>query len=246
MSETDRLHKFLAHCGVASRRKAETMIADGRVMVNGERVTTMGVKVSPGDRITVDGIEVREQPLITLVLHKPAGYITSLHDPQKRRTIAHLLPEMGAALKPVGRLDYDSSGLLICTSDGELAFRLGHPKYRVEKEYQVIVRGGLTDGALAQLEQGVMIEGRLTAPARVKMEAKFQASNEFRTRFRITIHEGRNRQIRQMCDAVGYPVIELKRTRIGPLRLTKLAPKQARTLSQVEVAELRRLVGLDR
>lgn len=245
MTESDRLHKFLAHCGVASRRKAETMITDGRVFVNGERVTTMGVKVGPDDKVTVDGVEVRAQPLITIVLHKPTGYITTMNDPQKRRTIAHLLPEMGATLKPVGRLDYDTSGLLICTSDGELAFRLGHPKYKVEKEYQVIVRGGLTDSALTHLQAGVVIEGRMTAPAKVKMEAKFQASNEFRTRFRITIREGRNRQVRQMCDAVGFPVVELKRTRIGPLKLTKLAPKQARTLSQTEVNELRRLVGLD-
>jgi 23S rRNA pseudouridine2605 synthase len=203
----------------------------------------MGVKVEPFDEVRVDG-----QPLIaarqyTVLLHKPMGVVTTLSDPQGRPTIVRYLPDYGVQLKPIGRLDMDTEGLLLVTNDGDLAHRLAHPRYGVEKEYQAIVRGILDDKALNTLRKGVFVEDRKTAPARVEVihvEDKKQT-----TGLRITIHEGRKRQVRLMCEAVGHPVISLKRVRIGPLVLKGLRAGEARLLGKKEVDELRALVGLE-
>lgn len=236
----ERLHKFLARCGVTSRRKAEALILDGRIAVNGEIVTQLGSKVSPGDDVRMDGALVREPRLSYVLLHKPKGIVTTLSDPQGRRTIVGLLPDVGAVLKPVGRLDQDTEGLLLCTNDGELAMRLTHPRHGVEKEYHAVVRGAVAESSLARLRRGVVVEGRKTAPA----VAEALQVGESRSTLKIILHEGRKRQVRQMCLAVGHPVIELRRVRIGPLRLQGLRPGECRVLSRPEIEALRRIAGL--
>lgn len=238
----DRLHVRIAKSGLCSRRAAEELIRQGRVTVNGELVAEMGVKVTEADTVEVDGIPVEIAKTYTIVLNKPTGCVTTLRDPQGRPTIVRYLPDFGVQLKPVGRLDMDTEGLLVCTNDGELANRLAHPRYGVEKEYQTIVEGIPTEKALDKLRKGVWIEGGKTSPAKVEVihaEEKKQT-----TGLRITIHEGRKRQVRLMCEAVGHPVISLKRIRYGPLRLRGMRSGEARLLGKQEVDELRKLVGL--
>lgn len=239
---SERLHKFIAACGVCSRRAAERLIAEGRVMVNGQVVTRMGVKVEPGDQVRVDGRLLSRPRTLVVLLNKPAGVVTTMRDPRGRPTVVDLLPDLGVVLKPVGRLDVDTEGLLICTNDGELASRLAHPRYGIEKEYEATVRGVPSEKALDRLRKGVPLDGRLTAPARVEL-VRFDREGD-RATLRIALHEGRNRQIRRMAEIVGHPVEALRRIRIGPFVLRKLAPGQARLLGRREVELLRRLVGL--
>lgn len=239
----ERLHVRIAHSGLCSRRAAEQLIAEGRVEVNGEIVIEQGRKVSEEDDVRVDGQPIHVAKRYTVLLNKPVGIVTTLHDPQGRPTIVSLLPDYGVQLKPVGRLDKDTEGLLIVTNDGDLAMRLTHPRYGVEKEYQATVRGIPDDRALDALRKGVFVEGRKTAPAQVEV-----AHAEPRTDtavLRITIHEGRKRQVRLMCEYVGHPVTKLKRLRIGPLKLKGMRPGEAILLGKKEVNELRALVGLD-
>jgi 23S rRNA pseudouridine2605 synthase len=236
----ERLHKFLANCGVASRRKAEDLIRDGRVAVNGGIVAVAGAKVSPGDVVQVDGREVRRPRLSYVLLNKPKGVVTTMEDPHGRRTVAQLLPDVGAPLKPAGRLDQDTEGLLICTNDGELAMRLTHPRYGVEKGYLAVVQGAPSDRALESLREGVVIEGRRTARARVEA----LRIGQDRSTIRLVVREGRKRQVRLMLQAVGHPVLELRRVRIGPVVARGLALGACRPLTQPEVLALRRLVGL--
>lgn len=239
----ERLHRFIARCGVCSRRNAEVFIAEGRVRVNGVRVTEMGTKVSDEDVVEFDG-QVLELPRIYVaILNKPKGVVTTLSDPEGRRTVLDVLPDVGTILKPVGRLDQNTTGILICTNDGDLAARLAHPRYRINKEYRAIVRGEIGPKALERLRKGIVIEGRRTAPAEVEF-------NSFDPRkgtsmITITIHEGRNRQVRLMCEAVGHPVTDLERTAIGFLRPKGLAQGQSRLLSKPEVDRLRKSVGLE-
>ncbi len=242
--DRERLHVRIAKSGLCSRRAAEELIRQGRVTVNSEPVSIMGMKVSDDDEVAVDGIPVSAAKIYTLVLYKPKGCVTTLRDPQGRATIARYLPDMGVQLKPVGRLDMDTEGLLVCTNDGELANRLAHPRYGVEKEYQAIVEGITSDRALEKLRKGVWIEGGKTSSAKVEVihaEEKKQT-----TGLKITIHEGRKRQVRLMCEAVGHPVISLKRLRYGPLKIKGMRAGEARMLGQQEVDELRKLVGLNR
>ncbi|MEQ1932489.1 MAG: pseudouridine synthase [Fimbriimonadaceae bacterium] len=241
MKTTERLHKRVAASGICSRRTAETMISEGRVMVNGEMVTAMGIMVSDADEIHVDGKSIGRAKVYTLIMNKPVGIVTSLSDPQGRPTVKHLLPDMGVQLKPVGRLDMDSEGLIIFTNDGELAQRLTHPRHKVEKEYEVVVMGRPSDHAVERLRKGVHIEDGMTAPAQVELPRQKGSDT---TLLRITIFEGRKRQIRQMCEVVGHPVVSLKRVRIGPLRLYKMPRGSCRMLSQVELGVLRKAVGL--
>lgn len=239
----ERLHVRIAHAGVCSRRAAEKLIMEARVTVNGEIVMDMGVKVDPSDEIRVDGQPLTTAKQYTVILNKPLGVVTTLSDPQGRPTIVKFLPDYGVQLKPIGRLDMDTEGLLLVSNDGELAHRLAHPRYGVEKEYQAIVRGIPDEKALNNLRKGVFVEGRKTAPAKVEvihMEEKKQT-----TGLRITIHEGRKRQVRLMCEAVGYPIISLKRVRVGPLILKGMRAGEARLLGKKEVDELRALVGLE-
>lgn len=230
----------IARSGFASRRAAEKIISEGRVTVNGSLVVEMGVKVSPEDEVAIDGIPITVAKQYTVLLNKPKGVVTTLSDPQGRPTIVRHLPDYGVPLKPVGRLDMDTEGLLLCTNDGELHARLSHPRYGIEKEYHAIVEGVPSDAAIDQLRKGVFIEGRKTAPAKVELIHAEPRT----TSLRITIHEGRYRQVRFMCEAVGHPVISLKRTRYGPYSLKGMRPGEALLLGKKDVDALRKSVGL--
>lgn len=239
----ERLHVRIAHSGLCSRRAAEKLILEARVTVNGDIVAELGYKVAAEDDVRVDGVPIKSAKHYTVLLNKPAGVVTTLSDPQGRPTVVKYLPDFGVQLKPVGRLDMDTEGLLLVTNDGELANRLAHPRYGVEKEYQAIVKGIPTEEALERLRTGVYVEGKKTAPAKVEVihaEAKTQT-----TGLRITIHEGRKRQVRLMGDAVGHPVMSLKRVRYGPLRIRGMRVGEAKLLGKKEVDDLRKLVGLE-
>jgi 23S rRNA pseudouridine2605 synthase len=212
------------------------------VTVNGEPVLIQGVKVSPDDEIAVDGTTLGIAKSFTLLLNKPLGVVTTLDDPQGRPTILRYLPNLGVQLKPVGRLDMDTEGLLVITNDGELANRLAHPRYGVEKEYQATVEGIPDEKALARLRNGVFVEGRKTAPCQVRVAHADLKRNQ--TVLNLILHEGRNRQVRLMGEAVGHPVRSLKRVRYGPFHLKGMRPGEARLLGKKEVEELRKLVGL--
>lgn len=243
MSEPLRLHRYLAKCGVASRRKAEDLIREGRVTVDGEVVTEMGTKVADGQDIRVDGIRAEAPRLLYYVLYKPKGVLTTMSDPGGRPTIAEYLPSKDSALKPVGRLDKDTDGLIIITNDGDLAMRLTHPRYGVEKEYEAVVKGIPTEDALGRLRRGVMVEGRRTAPAEVSLAGSDPKGR--RATVSLILHEGRKRQVRLMCEAVGHPVVSLRRVRIGLLRLKGMRPGECRLIGLKDVQALRRLVGLE-
>lgn len=238
----ERLHVRIAHSGICSRRAAEKLILEGRVEVNGSTVAEMGVKVSDSDEVRVDGQLISVAKIYTVVVNKPLGVVTTLYDPQRRPTIERFLPDYGVQLKPVGRLDMDTEGLLVCTNDGELALRLAHPRYGVEKEYQVIVTGIPDDKALQKLRDGVFFDGRKSLPAKVDVIHAELKSNT--TGLRITIHEGRKRQVRLMCELVGHPVTSLKRVRYGPLYVKGMRSGECKLLGKKEVDELRKMVGL--
>jgi 23S rRNA pseudouridine2605 synthase len=237
-SEGERLQKVLARTGFGSRRKCEELIDDGRVTVNGV-VAILGQRVDTDhDRVEVDGIPVGvRQGLVYYLLNKPRGVVTTASDPQGRPTVIDLLP-LEPRVFPVGRLDADTEGLLLLTNDGDLTHRLTHPSFGVEKEYLVEVEGTPSPGALRRLREGVELEDGLTAPA--------QASLVPPHTLRITIHEGRNRQVRRMCKAVGHPVVRLVRTRIGPLAERRLAPGEWRPLTLAEVRGLESAVTTER
>ncbi len=239
----ERLHVRIAHSGICSRRAAEQLIREGRVEVDGEIVREMGLKVGADARIKVDGAPIGIVKTYALVMNKPLGVVTTLSDPQRRPTIQRYLPDMGVQLKPVGRLDMDTEGLLICTNDGELAHRLAHPRYGIEKEYLATVKGSPEEKALSELRKGVFVEGRRTAPAKVLLIHVDQRAAK--SQLSITIHEGRKRQVRLMCEAVGHPVLSLKRTRLGPFVLKGLKSGECRMLGRKEVDELRKMVGLE-
>jgi 23S rRNA pseudouridine2605 synthase len=234
----ERLQKLIAAAGLASRREAERWISAGRVTVNG-RVATLGEQADPErDRIAVDGRPLRsEQQKITLMLNKPAGYVTTARDPQGRRVIRELVRDIPVRLFAVGRLDINTEGLLLLTNDGELAARLSHPRHQVAKTYLVRIRGRLTDDERARLEQGLELDDGPTAPARVE-KVRFSGSH---TWLEMTITEGRNRQVRRMCEAVGHPVSRLKRIRVGFLDLGELRSGGYRLLSSAEVKRLKTL-----
>jgi 23S rRNA pseudouridine2605 synthase len=231
----EKLQKVLARAGVASRRAVEILIMEGRVTVNGE-VATVGRRVDPvTDVLEVDGALVATDPdLVHYLLHKPAGVVTTASDPQGRPTVLDLVPAEPRVF-PVGRLDLDTEGLLLLTNDGELTQRITHPSHGVEKEYLAQVEGSPSRGALRALREGVELDDGPTAPAKVS-----QVSPGV---LRITIHEGRNRQVRRMCEAVGHPVGRLVRTRIGPVTDTTLGPGEWRRLTPDEVASLARAVA---
>jgi 23S rRNA pseudouridine2605 synthase len=231
-----RLAKYLAHAGVASRRAAETVIAGGRVSVDGEIVLDPARDVGEDSHVTVDGRALRgPEARVSYALHKPLGVVSTASDPHGRRTVVDLVRDRDPAhprLYPVGRLDADSSGLILLTNDGELANRLTHPRFEVEKTYRARVGGSgpIGDGVLRALRRGVELDDGPTAPARVRRIGQDQIE--------LTIHEGRNRQVRRMCDVVGRPVIALERVAFGPLRLDGLAPGEHRRLSEQEIEDL--------
>jgi pseudouridine synthase len=236
-----RLQKILSAAGVASRRAAERLIDEGRVSVNGITVVELGTKADPEvDDIRVDGRRIKgPQRHRYLLLNKPRGYVTTRSDPERRPTVLDLLKGVREYVYPVGRLDFDSEGLLILTNDGELAALLTHPRHKVEREYEAQVLGVPDAHDLDRLSRGIVIEGRRTHPARVELRPE-RRPGEATSVVRITVHEGRTRQVRKMCDAIGHPVRTLKRVRIGPLTDRHLKSGAFRELTLEEVGRLKR------
>ncbi len=231
----ERLQKVLARIGVGSRRTNEILIAEGRVRVNG-KVAILGARVDPdSDEIEVDGAILTTLPdVVCYLLNKPAGVITTASDPQGRPTVVEIVPDSPRVF-PVGRLDLETEGLLLLTNDGGLTHRLTHPSFGIEKEYLAHVIGKPSRSAIRQLREGIELDDGLTAPATVAAVGD--------EGLKITIHEGRNRQVRRMCEAVGHPVVRLVRTRIGPLVDTRLQPGSWRPLTQEELLSLQRAVS---
>lgn len=234
----ERLHLVIARTGIASRRQAEKLISQGRVKVNGKVVVKPGTLVTWGkDAIRVDGRLVqRTEPQVTVMLNKPKGVVTTARDPQNRTTAVQLVEALNVRLFPVGRLDYHSEGLLVLTNDGNLAHRLQHPRFKIPKTYRTKVTGLPSPAALARLRSGLVLDGRRTAPAKVRKVG----STGRNTWLEITIVEGRNRQIRRMCAAVGHRVMKLKRTRYGPIHLGNLKPGAYRRLTARELKSLQK------
>lgn len=236
LKESVRLQKYLAQCGIASRRKAEQYIAEGRVKVNGNVVRLAGTTVVAGvDRVQFDNkVVAPETTLFYFLLNKPKGYITSVSDPQGRPVVTDLIDECEARLFPVGRLDFDTEGALILTNDGELAQKIQHPSHEVHKTYEAVVYGHPGKARLQQLEKGIMLDGKKTAPARVKLIKKMSSTSLCR----ITIHEGKKHQVKKMFQAIGHPVTSLKRTAYGKLFLNKLALGKARKLGPADIKKI--------
>lgn len=232
----ERLQKVLANRGVASRRRAEELILAGRVQVEGEVVLQLGTKVDPASEIRVDGVLVKSDPLAYVILNKPPGYVTTAHDPEGRPTVLELV-DTPLRLFPVGRLDYDTAGLLLLTNDGELTNILTHPRYGVEKTYQAKVRGVPTSEELARLQRGIILADGPTQPAKVKL---ISTDGEQAT-LELTIAEGRKRQVRRMCEQIGHTVVELVRTSFGPLSLGSLPLGSVRQLNSREKRALEQL-----
>ena len=234
-----RLQKIISTAGVASRRAAEKLIVEGRVSVNGDTVRELGSKADPdSDEIRVDGRRIKgAQRLRYFLLNKPRGYVTTRSDPEKRKTVIDLLHGVREYVYPVGRLDFDSEGLLILTNDGELAATLTHPRHEVERVYEAQVLGVPDAHDIDRLSRGIVIEGRRTSPAHVELAGR-RAEGDTSV-LRVTIHEGRTRQVRKMCDAIGHPVRALRRVRIGPIVDKNLRLGSYRELTPDEVRRLK-------
>lgn len=241
--EKIRLQKIIAENGVCSRRKAEDLIRQGRVKVNG-RIAKLGDGAAANDVIAVDGERLRiakKREKYYLMLNKPRGYVTTMSDELDRRCVTELLEDFPERVYPVGRLDRNSEGLLLFTNDGKFVNDIMHPSRHVSKTYRVTIRPSVTDEQLVQLSEGVVIDGRKTFPATVEVISQEQG----RAVLRIVIREGRNRQVRKMCEAVGLEVARLKRTAIGPLKLGMLKPGTYRELTNEELRAIRSAVGKD-
>ena len=232
-----RLQKYLASCGVASRRNAEQMILDGRVSVNGEIVRVLGTQVDEqSDTVQVDGsIVMPETEKHYLAYNKPVGEVTTVSDPEGRATVMDRFRDYPVRLFPVGRLDYDSEGLLLLTNDGDLMNKVLHPSFEIQKSYLTKVSNNVSDQEIKTLRKGVIIDGKLTSPAEVRLIRH----DTFSTDLLITIHEGRNRQVRKMIDAIGHQVVRLKRVRFGPVLLGDLPSGMWRKLTDEEIKKLR-------
>lgn len=235
-----RLQKLIAGTGLTSRRKAEALIAAGRVLVNGKTVTELGTKVDPArDHVKVDGKHLSAaQPVVYLMLNKPKNVVSTLDDPGGRTTVKDYLRGVSVRVFPVGRLDFDSEGLMLLTNNGDLAQAMLHPRYHVPKTYLIKVKGVLTDEDIRSLEQGVRLEDGMTSPAQVRKVRKVEANSWLE----ITIREGRKHQVKRMLESVGHPVIKLLRIRMGSLSLGDLQPGEFRFLTDREANGLRRLV----
>lgn len=238
-----RLQKFLAESGVASRRKSEELIEQGKVKVNGN-VAHIGDKVNPKkDTVTVSGKKILKQKNLTyIMLHKPRGFITTMSDEMDRKCVAQLIKDVPGRVYPVGRLDRDSEGMLLFTNDGEFANAMTHPTKHVSKTYRVTVRPTITDEQITRLTTGIMIDERMTAPCEIRVISK----EEGRVVLEIILHEGRNRQIRKMCEEVGLEVARLKRTAIGSIKLGMLKQGDYRELTEDEVRKLMIAAGMER
>lgn len=236
MNEPIRLQKYLAQCGVASRRTCEKFILSGKIAVDGTTVTEMGTKIVPGkDKVTCGGklIKNKEKHLYYL-LNKPKGYVTTLSDPQGRPVVISLIKNVSARLFPVGRLDLDTEGALILTNDGLLAQKIQHPSNETRKTYEAIIRGHLQPAASAALENGILLEGKMTAPAKITILSR-KGGN---TLVKITIHEGRKRQVRKMFSHINHPVVHLKRTAYGKLFLGNIPSGKYRQLNPGDLKKI--------
>ena len=231
----ERLQKYLSECSVASRRKSEELIREGKVKING-KIAEIGDKVNPvKDVVTVNGKKVSAvKDKYYIMLNKPRGYVTTMSDELGRKCVAELVSDVGAVVYPVGRLDRDSEGLLLMTNDGEFANSVMHPRKHISKTYRVTVRSNINDSQVERLENGILLEGKMTLPSEVHILEK----SAERSVFEITIYEGRNRQIRKMCEDVSLEVIRLKRNSVGSVKLGMLQPGKWRELTDDEVRKL--------
>lgn len=229
----ERLQKVIAQAGIASRRKAEELISEGRVTVNGKTITELGTKVSPNDKIEVNGIPVEREHPVYYLFYKPRAVITSVKDEKGRKVVTDFFNGVEQRIFPVGRLDYDTSGLLVLTNDGQFANKLMHPRYKIDKVYIAKVKGIPLRETLKKLERGVKLEDGVTAPAKAKLKSVDRQKQT--AIIELTIREGRNRQVRRMLEAVGHSVLKLKREQYGFLTLDGLRPGEYRELSPHEV-----------
>ncbi len=232
----ERLQKVIAHAGVASRRKAEQLILEGKVTVNDKVVKELGTKVSAKDKIEVEGVQLQNEKKVYYVLHKPRGYICSVSDEHDRRTVMEFFEDISERVYPVGRLDYDTSGVLLMTNDGEFANHMIHPKGEIDKVYLARVKGIVDPRELRQLAKGVDIDGYKTRPAQASIVSIDKKNDS--SLVRLTIHEGKYHQVKRMFDAIGYPVKKLRRERFGIIDVVGLAAGDARALTPHEVKTL--------
>ena len=232
-----RLQKFMAKCGIASRRKSEEIILQGKVKVNGNIVKELGVKIDPDkDTIEIEGNILKlEENKVYILLNKPVGYITTMSDEFNRKKVIDLLIDIKERVYPVGRLDYDTSGLLLLTNDGDLAYKLTHPKYEVEKKYIAKVKGIPTEKELSQFRNGLQIEDYVTSKAKIKIIDREKDNSTLE----VVIHEGKNRQVRKMCSKIGHQVVELKRVEMGDIKLGDIKEGKWRHLNPREVDYLK-------
>jgi 23S rRNA pseudouridine2605 synthase len=237
-----RIHKILSEMGIASRRKAEDIIKEGRVTVSG-RVATIGMKADPArEHIKLDGkLLTKREPRVYMMFHKPRNVVTSLHDPQGRPSVKDFLKGVKYRVFPVGRLDFDSEGMLFITNDGDFAHAVLHPSKKISKTYMVKVKGVLEEEEITKLRKGIKLKKRMTAPAMVKKTRKTEQNSWLE----ITIHEGKKRQIRKMLDIIGHPVLKLKRVRIDGIELGGLEPGALRYLTSEEINRVKREAGAE-
>ena len=231
-----RINKYIAHAGIASRRKAEELIKQGKVSINGQVVRELATNVKSGDRVEVEGQPIYNEEKVYYLLNKPRGVISSVSDDKGRKTVVELLPQVKERIYPVGRLDWDTTGVLILTNDGDFTDEMIHPRNEIDKVYLARLKGLATKENLRPLTRGVVIDGKKTGPARYKIIKVEPDKN--RSLVELTIHEGRNRQVRRMCDAAGMHCTRLRRIQEGSLRLGELPPGKWRYLTEAEVAEL--------
>lgn len=231
-----RINKYIAHAGVASRRKAEELIKQGLVTLNGQVVTELATTVKSGDRVEVEGQPIYNEEKVYYLLNKPRGVISSVRDDKGRQTVVDLLPEVKERIYPVGRLDWDTSGLLILTNDGDFTDKMLHPRHEIDKVYVARVKGLASKDNLCPLTKGIVIDGKKTQPARYRIVKTDREKN--RSVVELTIHEGRNHQVKKMFEAVGLMVDKLSRTRFGTLDLSGLNPGEARRLNKKEISQL--------
>lgn len=233
-----RLSRYIAASGITSRRKAEELIKEGRVKVNGLLVKEVGFTINESqDKVELDNEPLKMQKNVYILLYKPPGYLSTVTDERGRPTVLDLLPGIRQRIYPVGRLDYDTEGLLLLSNDGDFTYLMTHPRHEIEKTYEAMVSGQVGHDALNRLREGVLIDGRVTSPAAVRILKR----SRDHTLLEIRIHEGRKRQVKKMCAEVGHPVISLKRTAVGGLTLGNLAPGNYRYLAPPEVEHLKKL-----